>query len=220
MERRICSASTGASGLRAGDSGQCRRGRTCLVVGNPATPMPDRPHQCAGRARRALLCHDAPRREPATSELAKRAGVRQRCDRRRRLRQPLLDAVPGLRERPHRGSRRPTPSAGASGSRLPFSPRCSSAVPPSSPPWLVVGGLSSQRRHRLGGEHLRGRRGGTSRRSQSSLVVSTTCRGLQFGFPVATDGSGWKVVEDLEHSSFAKERIRRTTEDLLEERTR
>ena len=42
--------------------------------------------------------------------------------------------------------------------------------------------------------------------------------GLQFGFPVATDGSGWKVVEDLEHSSFAKERIRRTTEELLEER--
>ena len=42
--------------------------------------------------------------------------------------------------------------------------------------------------------------------------------GLQFGFPVATDGSGWKVVEGLEHSSFAKERIRRTTEELLEER--
>ena len=42
--------------------------------------------------------------------------------------------------------------------------------------------------------------------------------GLQFGFPVRADGSGgWSVVEGLQHSEFASERIRITTEELLEE---
>jgi malate dehydrogenase len=43
--------------------------------------------------------------------------------------------------------------------------------------------------------------------------------GLQFGFPVRTDGSGgWSVVEGLSHDAFAKERIRLTTEELEAER--
>ena len=42
--------------------------------------------------------------------------------------------------------------------------------------------------------------------------------GLQFGFPVATDGMGWKVVEGLEHDDDAKERIKKTTEELIQER--
>ncbi len=43
--------------------------------------------------------------------------------------------------------------------------------------------------------------------------------GLQFGFPVRSDGAGgWEVVEGLQHSAFAGERIRLTTEELLEER--
>ena len=42
--------------------------------------------------------------------------------------------------------------------------------------------------------------------------------GLQFGFPVASDGSGWSVVEGIEHDDFAKERIRITTEELEAER--
>ncbi|MFI5283927.1 MAG: malate dehydrogenase [Candidatus Dormibacterales bacterium] len=42
--------------------------------------------------------------------------------------------------------------------------------------------------------------------------------GLQFGFPVATDGSAWKVVEGLEHDPDAKERLRVTTDELLQER--
>jgi malate dehydrogenase len=45
-----------------------------------------------------------------------------------------------------------------------------------------------------------------------------TPEGLQFGFPVATDGMGWKVVEGLEHDDDAKERIRVTTDELLQER--
>jgi malate dehydrogenase len=42
--------------------------------------------------------------------------------------------------------------------------------------------------------------------------------GLQFGFPVASDGTGWKVIEGFEHDDFAKQMIRATTDELLEER--
>jgi malate dehydrogenase len=44
--------------------------------------------------------------------------------------------------------------------------------------------------------------------------------GLQFSFPVATDGAGrWHVVEGLEHDDFAAERLRVTTEELEAERS-
>jgi malate dehydrogenase len=43
--------------------------------------------------------------------------------------------------------------------------------------------------------------------------------GLQFGFPVRSDGQGgWQVVEGLEHDAFATDRIRLTTEELEAER--
>jgi malate dehydrogenase len=43
--------------------------------------------------------------------------------------------------------------------------------------------------------------------------------GLQFGFPVRTNGSGeWTVVEGLSHDEFATDRIRITTEELEAER--
>jgi malate dehydrogenase len=46
-----------------------------------------------------------------------------------------------------------------------------------------------------------------------------TPEGLQFGFPVVSDGEGgWTVVEGLEHDAFAAERIRLTTEELESER--
>jgi malate dehydrogenase len=41
---------------------------------------------------------------------------------------------------------------------------------------------------------------------------------LQFGFPVKSDGERWEVVEGLEHDDEAKERIRVTTEELMQER--
>ncbi len=41
---------------------------------------------------------------------------------------------------------------------------------------------------------------------------------LQFGFPVRSDGSSWEVVSGLQHDDDAKERIRITTEELLQER--
>ena len=42
--------------------------------------------------------------------------------------------------------------------------------------------------------------------------------GLQFGYPVRSTGSGWEVVAGLEHDDFGRDRIRVTTEELLEER--
>ena len=42
--------------------------------------------------------------------------------------------------------------------------------------------------------------------------------GLQFGFPVRSDGASWEVVEGLEHDEFAKGKIKLTTDELLEER--
>jgi len=45
-----------------------------------------------------------------------------------------------------------------------------------------------------------------------------TPEGLQFGFPVRSEGKSWAVVENLEHDAEAKERIRVTTEELLQER--
>lgn len=45
-----------------------------------------------------------------------------------------------------------------------------------------------------------------------------TPEGLQFGFPVKTDGKNWEVVEGIQHDDDAKDRIRKTTEELLQER--
>jgi malate dehydrogenase len=42
--------------------------------------------------------------------------------------------------------------------------------------------------------------------------------GLQFGFPVRTDGTAWEVVPGLEHDEDAKQRIKVTTDELLQER--
>jgi malate dehydrogenase len=42
--------------------------------------------------------------------------------------------------------------------------------------------------------------------------------GLQFGFPVRTDGTKWEVVQGLEHDEDAKQRLKVTTDELLQER--
>lgn len=42
--------------------------------------------------------------------------------------------------------------------------------------------------------------------------------GLQFGFPVRSDGNGWEIVEGIEHDDFAKQKIKLTTDELLGER--
>ena len=58
----------------------------------------------------------------------------------------------------------------------------------------------------------------------SSLAVVSrgeygTPEGLQYGFPVASDGAGgWSVVEGLAHDEFATEKLRITTEELGSER--
>ena len=46
-----------------------------------------------------------------------------------------------------------------------------------------------------------------------------TPEGLQYGFPVCTDGAGgWTIVEELTHDEFAQEKLRVTTEELVGER--
>jgi len=42
--------------------------------------------------------------------------------------------------------------------------------------------------------------------------------GLQFGYPVRSDGAVASIVEGIEHDSWAQEKIRITTDELLEER--
>jgi malate dehydrogenase len=42
--------------------------------------------------------------------------------------------------------------------------------------------------------------------------------GLQFGFPVRSDGSSWSVVEGIEHDDFAQGKIAVTTQELIDER--
>jgi malate dehydrogenase len=45
-----------------------------------------------------------------------------------------------------------------------------------------------------------------------------TPKGLQFGFPVQSTGSGWKVVEGQKLDEFAQAKIKATTDELLQER--
>ncbi len=65
----------------------------------------------------------------------------------------------------------------------------------------------------------------TAKGDWSSVAVASSGQygapeGLQFGFPVTSDGKGgWQVVEGLEHDEFAAERIRLTTEELEGERS-
>ena len=42
--------------------------------------------------------------------------------------------------------------------------------------------------------------------------------GLQFGFPVRSDGASWSVVEGIEHDDFARARSTITTQELVDER--
>lgn len=42
--------------------------------------------------------------------------------------------------------------------------------------------------------------------------------GLQFGFPVISDGSSWSVAEGFVHDDFAAEKLRVTTDELVSER--
>ncbi|MCV0402369.1 MAG: malate dehydrogenase [Chloroflexi bacterium] len=43
-------------------------------------------------------------------------------------------------------------------------------------------------------------------------------QGLVFGFPLRADGTGVSIVQGIEHGEFAREKIKATTEELLEER--
>ena len=42
--------------------------------------------------------------------------------------------------------------------------------------------------------------------------------GLMFGFPLRSDGENWEIVQDLEHNSFAKQKLAATRDELLGEK--
>jgi malate dehydrogenase len=42
--------------------------------------------------------------------------------------------------------------------------------------------------------------------------------GLQFGFPIIVNNDSYKIVENIEHNEFAMQKIKITTQELLEER--
>jgi malate dehydrogenase len=42
--------------------------------------------------------------------------------------------------------------------------------------------------------------------------------GLQFGYPIRSDGSSWTVVDGIEHDQFAQGKIALTTQELADER--
>ncbi len=42
--------------------------------------------------------------------------------------------------------------------------------------------------------------------------------GLQFGYPIRSDGASWSVVEGIEHDDFAAAKIAVTTQELMDER--
>ncbi len=56
----------------------------------------------------------------------------------------------------------------------------------------------------------------------SLAVVSNgeygTPEGLQFGFPVRSAGGSWEIVEGIRHDAGAMERIKKTTDELVQER--
>jgi malate dehydrogenase len=73
-------------------------------------------------------------------------------------------------------------------------------------------------------DSVRAIREGTAPGDWTSLAVVSSGEygvpeGLVFGYPVASDGTSWRVVEGIEHAGEAREHIRITTDELREERS-
>ena len=43
-------------------------------------------------------------------------------------------------------------------------------------------------------------------------------QGLMFSYPIRSNGSSWEIVQNLEHSDFAKQKVKATYDELLEEK--
>ena len=107
-----------------------------LVVGNPEHEWPDRPFECAGHSRPAVVRHDPPRREPCEDparEAVEPAGRHR--DEPRRMGEPLLDTIPWtLRRRGSRGIPPRRSSVTTPGCKARFWRRSKSAARRSSMP--------------------------------------------------------------------------------------
>ncbi len=193
-----------------------------LVVGNPCnTNCLIARAACPGRPRRPLVRHDPPRPEPGGQPVGpegrRAGGVGHQPG---HLGQPLVDAVPGFRERP---DRRP---AGHRGAWTRGGSRGSSSPPSSSAARQIIearGSSSAASAANAVVDSVRSIVTPTASGDCASLAVVShgeygTPEGLIFGFPVRSDGSGWQVVTGLPHSAFAQERIAVTTSELESER--
>ena len=137
----------------------------------------------------------------------------------------------GATTRPPSSPTSPTPASTASrpprssttwpGCRATSSPPCRSAARRSSRP---VGLSSAASAANAAIDSVAAIHNGTPGDDWTSLAVVSNGeygvpQGLQFGFPVRTNGQGgWTVVEGLAHDEFATDRIRITTEELVAER--
>ena len=212
MERGdLLKSTAGSSSRRARRSTTTRRRRARARRRQPVQhQLPDRPVSNAPDVPAdrwfAMTRLDENR---AKTQLAKKAGVQNRRGHERRdLGQPLGDAVPRLRARPDRRQ------AGARGDRRPrlarrvrSSRRCRSAAPRSS-----RRGARRRRRRRphaaidsVNSVHRDARRRLALARGEQPGEYGMP-EGLQFGYPVRSDGSSWSVVEGIEHDDFARAR--------------
>ena len=157
----------------------------------------------------------------AKTQLAKKAGVHNSVSHQHDdLGQPLGHAVPRLRAR---ADRRP------SGARSDHRHRVAAGRVHRDgaearrggdrEARAVVGGVGCARGDRLGEQRALRDPGD----DWHSLAVTSTGEygvpeGLQFGFPVRSDGTTTSVVEGLEHDDFAQAKIAATTQELLDER--
>ena len=158
----------------------------------------------------------------AKTQLAKKAGVQSRAGQQRRdLGQPLGHAVPRLRARPDRRHARargdpPTPR----GSRATFI----ETVQKRGAAVIEKRGASSAASAAHAAiESVNSVHFATPGDDFHSVAVCSNGEygvpeGLQFGFPVRSDGTVWSVVEGIEHDDFARGKIEVTTKELVDER--
>ena len=195
-----------------------------LVVGNPCnTNCLIARSNAPGDPGRALVRHDPARREPGQ-------GAAGQQGRRRRWRDVTNLAIWGNHSATQfpdfanaRIGGKPVPEVigDEAGSGATSSRPCRSGAPPSSTPGARRRPPRPRPRPSTPWSRCGPRRppGTASRWPSASTGQYGAPEGLQFGFPVASDGKGgWSVVERFARDDFASERIGITTDELLAER--
>ena len=193
-----------------------------LVVGNPCNTncliaRSNAPEVPAERWFAMTAARREPREEPTREEGHPAGGDGHEP---RSVGQSLLDAVPRLRERAHRRHARAEVIGDDDwlhGAFLQTIQKRGAAIIDAR------GSSSAASAANAAIDSMRSVLTPTKNGDWSSLAVASRGEygvpdGLQFGFPVRSDGKTWSIVEGLEHSEFAQTRIAATTDELIEER--